>query len=102
RWAIGKLAEDGPYMALSAAGRVLVTKDTADAEQVVAEAPWRKHQMPGYHLMAQGRRGVSLINIGVGPPNAKTITDHLAVLRPEAWLMIGHCGGLRGSQTIGD
>jgi AMP nucleosidase len=24
------------------------------------------------------------------------------VLRPEAWLMIGHCGGLRGSQTIGD
>ncbi|MDX9998014.1 MAG: AMP nucleosidase [Phenylobacterium sp.] len=102
RWAIGKLAEDGPYTALSAAGRVLVTKDTADAEQVVAEAPWRKHQMPGYHLMAQGRRGVSLINIGVGPPNAKTITDHLAVLRPEAWLMIGHCGGLRGSQTIGD
>ncbi|MFM8753262.1 MAG: AMP nucleosidase, partial [Phenylobacterium sp.] len=40
--------------------------------------------------------------IGVGPSNAKTITDHLAVLRPEAWLMIGHCGGLRGSQTIGD
>jgi len=45
---------------------------------------------------------VSLINIGVGPANAKTITDHLAVLRPEAWLMIGHCGGLRSTQTIGD
>ena len=41
-------------------------------------------------------------NIGVGPSNAKTITDHLAVLRPEAWLMIGHCGGLRATQTIGD
>jgi AMP nucleosidase len=24
------------------------------------------------------------------------------VLRPQAWIMIGHCGGLRGSQTIGD
>jgi AMP nucleosidase len=24
------------------------------------------------------------------------------VLRPEAWLMIGHCGGLRHTQTIGD
>ena len=58
--------------------------------------------MPAYHLTAPGRRGVSLINIGVGPSNAKTITDHLAVLRPEAWLMIGHCGGLRSSQTIGD
>jgi AMP nucleosidase len=58
--------------------------------------------MPGYHLTAAGRRGVSLINIGVGPSNAKTITDHLAVLRPEAWLMIGHCGGLRSTQAIGD
>jgi AMP nucleosidase len=102
RWAIGKLAEDGPYTALSAAGRVLVTKESSDPELTVSEAPWRKHQMPGYHLMAEGGRGVSLINIGVGPPNAKTITDHLAVLRPQAWLMIGHCGGLRGSQTIGD
>src|SRR3954471_23955047 len=40
--------------------------------------------------------------IGVGPSNAKTITDHLAVLRPDCWLMVGHCGGLRQSQTIGD
>jgi AMP nucleosidase len=58
--------------------------------------------MPAYHLMAPGRRGISLINIGVGPSNAKTITDHLAVLRPQAWLMIGHCGGLRSTQAIGD
>jgi nucleoside phosphorylase len=46
--------------------------------------------------------GVSLINIGVGPSNAKNITDNLAVLRPAAWLMIGHCGGLRTTQKIGD
>jgi len=38
----------------------------------------------------------------VGPANAKTVTDHLAVTRPDAWLMIGHCGGLRPSQRIGD
>ncbi|HEX2561543.1 AMP nucleosidase [Phenylobacterium sp.] len=102
RWAIRKLEEDGPYTALSAAGRVVVTKQTANAEHAVSEAAWRKHQMPGYHLLAEDGRGVSLINIGVGPSNAKTITDHLAVLRPQAWMMIGHCGGLRGSQTIGD
>jgi AMP nucleosidase len=58
--------------------------------------------MPAYHLMAGDRMGITLVNIGVGPSNAKTITDHLAVLRPEAWLMIGHCGGLRPSQKIGD
>ncbi len=102
RWACGQLKGDGPYTALSAAGRILVTKETPNPEQMVAEGPWRRHQMPAYHLMAEGRRGITLVNIGVGPSNAKTITDHLAVLRPQAWLMIGHCGGLRGSQTIGD
>jgi AMP nucleosidase len=103
RWACSELATGaGDYDRLSCAGGVVITADTADPERVVAEAPWRRSQMPAYHLMAPGRRGLSLINIGVGPSNAKTITDHLAVLRPEAWLMIGHCGGLRATQTIGD
>jgi AMP nucleosidase len=102
RWACGQLKTGGPYQALSAAGGVMITADTADPEAAVAGAAWRRHQMPAYHLMAEGRRGVTLVNIGVGPSNAKTICDHLAVLRPQVWLMIGHCGGLRGSQTIGD
>ena len=103
RWGCEQLkAEGSPYTALSAAGNVMVTADTPEPEAVVAGATWRKHQMPAYHLMAEGRTGITLVNIGVGPSNAKTICDHLAVLRPQAWLMIGHCGGLRGSQTIGD
>jgi AMP nucleosidase len=103
RWATEELRRPGsPYEGLSCAGGFLITRDTADLSDAVAAGAWRKHQMPAYHLMAPGGRGVSLINIGVGPSNAKTITDHLAVLRPEAWLMIGHCGGLRASQTIGD
>jgi AMP nucleosidase len=103
RWAGEQLkAKDSPYTALSAPGRITVTADTPDPEATVAAGPWRRHQMPAYHLMAEGGAGVTLVNIGVGPSNAKTICDHLAVLRPQAWLMIGHCGGLRGSQTIGD
>ncbi len=97
-----KLKAGGPYEALSAAGGVIINRDTADVSQAVRDSAWRRHQMPAYHLMAEGKNGISLVNIGVGPSNAKTITDHLAVLRPEAWLMIGHCGGLRPSQTIGD
>jgi AMP nucleosidase len=101
RWGCDQL-KAGRYQALSAAGGAVVTAETADPESAVSAAAWRKHQMPAYHLMAEGRAGVTLVNIGVGPSNAKTICDHLAVLRPQAWLMIGHCGGLRGSQTIGD
>ncbi len=59
-------------------------------------------QMPAYHLVRPRHNGVTLVNIGVGPSNAKTITDHLAVLRPHVWLMIGHCGGLRRTQRLGD
>ena len=59
-------------------------------------------QMPAWHHMLPDRAGITMINIGVGPSNAKTITDHLAVLRPDLVLMIGHCGGLRNHQEIGD
>ncbi|MGQ0590069.1 MAG: AMP nucleosidase [Sphingosinicella sp.] len=103
RWAVEELQKpDSPYEALSAAGGVHVTKDTPDAVLQVTEGGWRRHQMPAYHLIAPRGEGITLVNIGVGPSNAKTICDHLAVLRPEVWLMIGHCGGLRPSQTIGD
>jgi len=59
-------------------------------------------QMPAYHHRGPGHTGVTLVNIGVGPANAKTATDHLAVLRPDAIVMVGHCGGLRNHQAIGD
>jgi AMP nucleosidase len=59
-------------------------------------------QMPAYHLKRADGAGVTLVNIGVGPSNAKTATDHIAVLRPHAWIMVGHCAGLRNSQSLGD
>jgi AMP nucleosidase len=103
RYACAELQREGsPYDALSCAGGVLITRETPNPENAIADTAWRKYQMPAYHLTSPGRRGLSLVNIGVGPSNAKTVTDHLAVLRPEAWLMIGHCAGLRSSQTIGD
>ncbi len=64
--------------------------------------PDRPVQMPTYHHKLPDNKGFTLINIGVGPSNAKTITDHVAVLRPDAMVMVGHCGGLRNHQDIGD
>jgi AMP nucleosidase len=69
-----------------------------DAGQPAGRLP----QMPAYHLKRADGSGITMINIGVGPSNAKTITDHVAVLRPHAWLMLGHCAGLRNSQSLGD
>jgi len=62
----------------------------------------RMPQMPAYHLKRADGTGITMVNIGVGPSNAKTITDHIAVLRPHAWIMLGHCAGLRNSQRLGD
>lgn len=62
----------------------------------------RLPQMPAYHLKREDGKGITMVNIGVGPSNAKTITDHIAVLRPHAWMMLGHCAGLRSSQALGD
>jgi AMP nucleosidase len=100
-WAGQQLGKDG-YTALSGAGGLLIEEQTENARERLSDTAWRRHQMPAYHLIRGDQSGITLVNIGVGPSNAKTICDHLAVLRPEAWLMIGHCGGLRDTQRIGD
>jgi len=85
------------YTAFVAPGNHEIT--TADGDlPLMTKMP----QMPSYHLKRRGGQGITLVNIGVGPSNAKTATDHIAVLRPHAWLMVGHCAGLRNSQSLGD
>ncbi len=104
RWGCEQLSRDGGFERLVLPGNVAVSRghSPAEAEALVASSPWHRYQMPAYHLTGDGDSGVTLINIGVGPSNAKNITDHLAVLRPNCWLMVGHCAGLRDSQAIGD
>ncbi|MFF7706183.1 AMP nucleosidase [Pseudomonas sp. NPDC007930] len=99
-----QLQADPRFVRLVMPGNVIIEKgmDNGEAQALVASVVWHRYQMPAYHLIAADGDGVTLVNIGVGPSNAKNITDHLAVLRPHCWLMIGHCGGLRQSQTIGD
>lgn len=100
-WA-GRQIDGTRFTALTGAGGLTLDAAVDDARERLSDTAWRRHQMPAYHLVAPDKSGITLVNIGVGPSNAKTICDHLAVLRPEAWLMIGHCGGLRPTQKIGD
>ena len=88
---------DSGYTAFVAPGGQIAT---AENPRIIEGL--REPQMPSYHLCRSDGSGITLVNIGVGPSNAKTATDHIAVLRPHAWLMLGHCAGLRNSQSLGD
>ncbi len=104
RWAAEEIKRpDTPYYKLICSGGIEIdVNNTEGAVERVSGGNWRKYQMPAYHLLSKEGEGITLVNIGVGPSNTKNITDHLAVLRPHCWLMVGHCGGLRQSQRIGD
>ncbi len=95
---------DNTYESFVEPGNV-ITRTVGSASRVgddLGAAPPRLPQMPAYHLVRGDRSGITMVNIGVGPANAKTITDHIAVLRPHAWVMLGHCAGLRNTQQLGD
>jgi AMP nucleosidase len=105
--AIGRAAMLDPaseYIAFVEPGNVVTRRVGLAAEPLDAlgKEPPRLPQMPAYHLVRADHSGVTMVNIGVGPANAKNITDHIAVLRPHVWLMLGHCAGLRHSQALGD
>ncbi|MDG4647088.1 AMP nucleosidase [Roseibacterium sp. SDUM158017] len=85
------------YRALVGPGNDIVTSPDQPLN-----TPAKLPQMPTYHLTRDGGGGITLVNIGIGPSNAKTATDHIAVLRPHVWLMVGHCAGLRNTQSLGD
>ena len=92
------------YIAFVEPGNVITRRvgESVQPGDDLGVAPPRLPQMPAYHLIRADGSGITMVNIGVGPANAKTITDHIAVLRPHAWMMLGHCAGLRNSQQLGD
>ncbi len=97
-YALAALADpDSGYTRLVEPGNAVITR-----EGRTGAPTGRLPQMPAFHLIRPNHSGISMVNIGIGPSNAKTITDHVAVLRPHVWLMVGHCAGLRNSQSLGD
>ena len=46
--------------------------------------------------------GITLINFGMGSPNAATVMDLLSAVQPEACLLLGKCGGLKRKGSLGD
>ncbi|MBP3948372.1 MULTISPECIES: AMP nucleosidase [unclassified Corynebacterium] len=103
KFGLSQLADDATrYNALILPNGTRIERGDVDGIDALAMNLASKYQMPRFDLVADGNSGVTMINIGVGPSNAKTITDCLAVLRPECWIMIGHCAGLDARMRIGD
>ena len=46
--------------------------------------------------------GITLINFGMGSPNAATVMDLLSAVKPRACLLLGKCGGLKKKNRLGD
>jgi AMP nucleosidase len=46
--------------------------------------------------------GITIINFGMGSPNAATIIDLLSAIKPKAVLFLGKCGGLKKKNQLGD
>src|SRR5690606_39880449 len=46
--------------------------------------------------------GITMINFGMGSPNAATMMDLLSAIAPQAMLFLGKCGGLKRKNRLGD
>ena len=102
RWAIEQVQDPStPYDSLACAGDVVITAETQDPTAMMSDLAWKKHQMPAAFNLAQSSRH----HAGEYWRRSVERQNHLRPPRggaPHAWLMIGHCGGLRESQSIGD
>lgn len=66
----------------------------------------QQHNVPilgeGRPMKSASAEGITIINFGMGSPNAATIMDLLSAIEPEACLFLGKCGGLKKKSEVGD
>ncbi len=67
------------------------------AEKFGVEVVGADRQMPNASAL-----GVTIIDFGMGSPNAATIMDLLSAVKPEAVLFLGKCGGIKSKNQLGD
>lgn len=67
-------------------------------------AKWQKVQVEGKdkNMPSATCDGITIINFGMGSPNAATVMDLLSAVSPKAVLFLGKCGGLKKKNKLGD
>ena len=54
-------------------------------------------------MQAATAGGITIVNFGIGSPNAGLVVDLLEAIKPKAVLFLGKCGGLKtGKNQVGD
>ncbi len=54
------------------------------------------------NMLNASANGITIINFGMGSPNAAVIMDILSAIHPKAVLFLGKCGGLKDKNKLGD
>jgi len=68
-------------------------------------AEWNKVEIKGRDrsMISATANNITIINFGMGSPNAGTIIDLLTAIKPKAVLFLGKCGGLKSKKNnVGD
>ena len=65
-----------------------------------------KYQVPilgrDANMISASAEGITIINFGMGSPNAAIIMDLLTAVKPKACLFLGKCGGIDQKNRIGE
>lgn len=88
-----KLSDFGEYILLTNFSNYV----TMFAEQQGVEVNGLNRAMP-----SATAGGITIINFGMGSPNAATIIDCLSAVKPKGCLLLGKCGGLKKKNDVGD
>lgn len=67
-------------------------------------AAWNNVEVEGRskNMPSATHNGITMINFGMGSPNAATIMDLLSAVEPQAVLFLGKCGALKVKNELGD
>jgi len=67
-------------------------------------AKWNNVEVEGRdkNMPSATSDGITIINFGMGSPNAATVMDLLSAVVPAAVLFLGKCGGLKKKNKLGD
>ena len=70
--------------------------------KMFCEATGAKIKLPGKPMPTATHNNITMINFGMGSPNAATLMDLLSAVEPKAVLFLGKCGGLKRKTALGD
>ncbi|HPC98358.1 MAG TPA: AMP nucleosidase [Bacteroidales bacterium] len=67
-------------------------------------AKWHNVEVEGKNrnMPSATADGITMLNFGMGSPNAATVMDLLSAVKPHAVLFLGKCGGLKKKNKLGD